>query len=123
MFGNNVARMLGRVGWKNKKRVCTGDDRGGCDGEGRFLDELEQRSKYLSIVGGGLRRHQDYLKTEERKKEDARGYIGILGLELDIEGFNTMIRIAEITVAIMPYCNLLASVLIVIEATHFRNSQ
>ena len=60
--------------------------RGGCKGEGRFLDELEERSEYLSIVGGGLRRHQDYLKTEERKKEDARGYIWDTGVRLDIEG-------------------------------------
>jgi len=27
-------------------------------------------------MGGGLRRLQDNLKTEERKKEDARGYSG-----------------------------------------------
>lgn len=46
-----------------------------------FLNMLEHSilRDQFSNLGGGLRRLQDNLKTEERKKEDARGLRGSWG--------------------------------------------
>lgn len=44
-----------------------------------WVIEVQNRVELGSVYdfgGGGPRRHQDNLKTEECKKEDARGYSG-----------------------------------------------
>lgn len=64
-------------------------------------------------MGGGLRRLQDDLKTEERKKEDARGSMGKRGLARD-----RLFQICFYEYPCVPY-NSLAFVRPLIEATSF----